>query len=246
MRHWRFAPCGASRETSPGLALADGTKVADHVDLPFEVKLLDIGDRLSIQVHPDEVAARAHGYAQGKDEIWVVLHAAPEARVAAGLKPGVTAADVASHTRAGTLADVLSWRPARAGDRIDLPAGTIHAACGPLVLYEVHTRCDLTWRLHDWDRGRTLDVPAALGLVARTLDTPAPALGFDVRRMGNGEVLDHDAWTALTCIEGTVFVDREKVVAGTTVLLGPDRVSLHGDGVGLLASSTLATGAPAV
>ena len=245
-RHWRHAACGASREAAPGLALADGTRVADHVELPFEVKLLDIGDRLSIQVHPDAVAAREHGCGLGKDEIWVVLEAAPGARVAAGLLPGVTAADVAAHTHAGTLAEVLSWRPARAGDRIELPAGTIHAACGPLVLYEVHTRCDLTWRLHDWGRGRALEVAAALWLVARTLDTCAPALAFEVRRVRSGDPLAQDAWTALTCIEGTLVIDAAEIVAGTTVLLGPGRTCLQGDGVGLLASTTLATGAPAV
>ncbi len=247
-RNWRpdAGACGASREASPTLALPDGTRVGDHVDLPFEVKLLDVGDRLSIQVHPDTTAARALGHAHGKDEIWVVLHAAAGARVAVGLLPGVTAADVAAHTHAGTLAEVLSWRPAHVGDRIDLPAGTIHAACGPLVLYEVHTRCDLTWRLHDWGRGRPLDVPAALGLVARRLAAPPPTASLLVSRVGGGTTTVSVTWTALTCIDGTLRVGEEDVPAGTTVLLPPGAHAFSGTGEGLLASSALATGAPAV
>ena len=50
------------------------------------VKLLDVRERLSVQVHPDDrLAARLHGPgAMGKHEAWVILDAAPGAELLLG------------------------------------------------------------------------------------------------------------------------------------------------------------------
>src|ERR1044071_4800561 len=50
------------------------------------LKLLFTDQPLSIQVHPDDAYARSIGQANGKTEAWYVLSAAPEAKVALGLK----------------------------------------------------------------------------------------------------------------------------------------------------------------
>src|SRR5581483_1271248 len=48
-------------------------KVADSA--PLLVKLLFTSGNLSIQVHPDDQQARAHGEQRGKTEMWHVLRA---------------------------------------------------------------------------------------------------------------------------------------------------------------------------
>ena len=48
------------------------------------IKYLFTSEKLSIQVHPDDMAARARGYPRGKDEAWVVLAADPHATIAIG------------------------------------------------------------------------------------------------------------------------------------------------------------------
>jgi mannose-6-phosphate isomerase len=157
---------------NPTLRVAGGGLLGESVTLPFEVKLLDVGDRLSVQVHPDDAEARAHGLPVGKDEAWVVLAAGTGARVAAGFRSPLTPQALADACERGTLPQLLAWRDVVPGDVVALPAGTVHAAVGPVLLYEVHTPCDLTLRMYDWGRGRPLDIPAALR-VARGAMTPA-------------------------------------------------------------------------
>ena len=120
---------------------------------PLLVKLLDCRDLLSIQVHPDDaLAPRLAGEPSGKTEAWVVLEAEPTARICAGLKPGVTRAEVERALADGTLDRCLHDFTPRPGDCIFLPAGTIHAVGGGVVLAEVQQTSDATFRLYDWGR----------------------------------------------------------------------------------------------
>ena len=48
------------------------------------IKYLFTSEKLSIQDHPDDMAARARGYPRGKDEAWVELAADPRASIAIG------------------------------------------------------------------------------------------------------------------------------------------------------------------
>jgi mannose-6-phosphate isomerase len=120
---------------------------------PWLIKWLDIEDRLSVQVHPDvDHAVKWLGEACPKSEAWVVVHAEPSARVYAGFRDGVTPSDVRSAIEHGVLAECLHSFAPHPGDRINLPAGTVHAAGGGLVLAEVQQPSDATFRLFDWNR----------------------------------------------------------------------------------------------
>jgi mannose-6-phosphate isomerase len=120
---------------------------------PLLVKLLDAQDWLSIQVHPDDEQARAlEGDPRGKTEAWIVLEAAPGARLVIGVQPGTTRQELASAIRQGTLESLLVYVEARSGDVLYMPAGTIHAIGPGLTIYEVQQSSDITYRLYDWGR----------------------------------------------------------------------------------------------
>ena len=51
---------------------------------PLLIKYLDIHDRLSVQVHPEDSYALAHEGEWGKSECWYVLKASPDARLILG------------------------------------------------------------------------------------------------------------------------------------------------------------------
>jgi mannose-6-phosphate isomerase len=120
---------------------------------PWLIKWLDCNDWLSVQVHPDERRAEQWlGRPAPKSEVWVVVAAEPTARVFAGFREGVSAADVERHLTDRTLPELLHTFVPQPGDVIDLPAGTVHAAGGGLVLAEVQQPSDATFRLYDWDR----------------------------------------------------------------------------------------------
>jgi mannose-6-phosphate isomerase len=152
---------------------------------PLLIKLLDCAQWLSIQVHPsDEQARKMEGPGQfGKSEAWHVLEASPEARLIAGLKPGVSQADLEAAMRTGAIQKLVQYLEVYTGDTIYMPAGTIHALGPGLLIYEVQENSDLTYRVYDWDRpqagGRVLHIDQSLAVAnpaASPQAIPAPEL----------------------------------------------------------------------
>jgi mannose-6-phosphate isomerase len=119
------------------------------------VKLLDVQDRLSVQVHPDDELARTiHGpHAIGKHEAWVVLEAAPGAEILLGRDPGVSAAAITQALTSGAdVTPLLARHAVQRGDVFDVPTGCLHAMMPGLFVWEVQQRSDRTYRVADWGR----------------------------------------------------------------------------------------------
>jgi mannose-6-phosphate isomerase len=119
------------------------------------VKLLDVQDRLSVQVHPDDDLAKVmHGAeAIGKHEAWVVLEAAPDAELLLGRASSVTGADITSALASGAdITPLLARHAARRGDVFDVPTGCLHALMPGLFIWEAQQRSDRTYRVADWGR----------------------------------------------------------------------------------------------
>jgi mannose-6-phosphate isomerase class I len=114
------------------------------------VKLLHAREHLSVQVHPSPAYAATHPEAKLKAESWYVLDAEPGAELFLGLTPGTTAADAVALAREGRIADVLRRVPAIMGDCHTLPSGLVHALGAGVVVAEVQTASDTTYRLYDW------------------------------------------------------------------------------------------------
>ncbi|CAN5567364.1 class I mannose-6-phosphate isomerase [soil metagenome] len=132
---------------------------------PLLIKLLDCHDWLSIQVHPtDAIAEQLRPGELGKTEAWIVLSVQPEGKIFAGLKPGVDRAVLEKHLEAGTTDQCLHAFTPKPGDCIFLPAGTVHAVGGGIVMAEVQQTSDATFRLFDWNRVGTDGKPRALHL----------------------------------------------------------------------------------
>jgi mannose-6-phosphate isomerase len=123
---------------------------------PWLIKLLDVTDWLSVQVHPDTTAVRRLWPGEGsKTEAWFVLHAEPGSRIYAGLLPGVGPDDLRGRLREGNVAACLHAFEPRPGDCVFLPAGTVHAVGGGVLMAEVQQTSDATFRLFDWNRRDT-------------------------------------------------------------------------------------------
>jgi mannose-6-phosphate isomerase len=141
-------------------------------NFPWLVKFLDAQDWLSVQVHPDDESVRTLWPGEGgKTEAWFVLDAGPTGKVFAGLRPGVGESQLRSALQKGNAAECLhSFRP-RPGDCLFLPAGTVHAVGGGVLMAEVQQTSDATFRLYDWDRrdaqgrSRTLHIEEALACI---------------------------------------------------------------------------------
>ncbi|MGH9475259.1 MAG: class I mannose-6-phosphate isomerase [Terriglobales bacterium] len=157
---------------------------------PVLVKLLFPRERLSVQVHPDDAYAAAHGLGRGKSEAWYVVSAEPDAQVGVGLRPGATWSEMAAACRSGRGAEMLHWIAVAPGEVIHVPAGTVHAVGGGTVLLEVQQPSDTTFRLDDYGRGRELHLDAGLA-VARTTAGARHEHGLAIDQSGLLLATDH-------------------------------------------------------
>ncbi len=131
-------------------------------EFPLLVKILFPADKLSVQVHPDDVEAQKLGQPRGKTECWYVLEAEPGAAVALGLKDGVNASAVRSAIEDGTLEELMRMVPVSVGDMVFVDAGTVHAIMPGVVLLETQQTSDTTYRMFDYGRPRELHVEQGL------------------------------------------------------------------------------------
>lgn len=125
-------------------------------DAELLVKYLFTSEKLSIQVHPDDQAARRAGYPRGKQEAWIILDAEPGATIGLGLRKEVAPEELLQAALDGSIEQLVDWRPAAAGDVLFSPAGTVHALGPGLTLVEIQQNVDLTYRLYDYGRPREL------------------------------------------------------------------------------------------
>jgi len=140
---------------------------------PLLLKFLDARDVLSVQVHPsDRQPEYLPDGETGKTEAWVVLDAGPHSRVYAGLRPGTTPDGLRRAVAEATVPSCVASFSPKPGDAVFLPAGTVHALGGDVVVFEVQQNSDVTFRLYDWDhldpisgQPRALQVEEALACV---------------------------------------------------------------------------------
>ena len=126
----------------------------ERFSLPFPllIKILDAEDVLSVQVHPDPETCRRMGKGEPKTECWYIIAAEPGAVIYKGLNKGVTKEQFTEAIEKGTVAGMLVKLPVRAGECHFLPAGTAHAIGPGLLIAEIQTPSDTTYRVFDFNR----------------------------------------------------------------------------------------------
>jgi mannose-6-phosphate isomerase len=216
------------------------------------LKLLFTSEPLSIQVHPDDAFARSIGLPNGKTEAWYILAALPDARIAVGLKRHLTPQQLRASIKDGSIAGLAQWRPARRGDVIFVPAGTIHAVGAGIVLAEIQQHSDATFRLFDYGRQRELHEESAVAVsdagpvqtqvVARRLSDERWALiaspHFVLERINlpanSSWALTADKETWILVTEGQARIGVTNTTVGDVIFIEADHTGIEvgPDGIG--------------
>lgn len=131
-----------------------GHAAASKKHFPLLFKFIDARQNLSIQVHPNSEQARRHGWGDcGKTEAWYVVDADKGAQIALGFNHrGVTREELGDAVRDGTVESLMNFIPVKRRDAFFIPAGTVHAILGGVLIYEVQEESNTTLRLYDWNR----------------------------------------------------------------------------------------------
>src|SRR5690606_11807404 len=95
----------------------------------------------------------------------------------------------------GSIEDLLTWHPVKAGDFFYIPANTVHAIGGGCSIIEVQQNSDITYRLYDYGRPRELHLDEGIAVARGEPSAPAchrtlPAEGDVARADGPYFCLD--------------------------------------------------------
>lgn len=155
---------------------------------PLLIKYLDAAENLSVQVHPTAAYAAKHPGAHLKTEAWIVVQADAGAGIYRGVKASVTPEQFRAAIMNGTAVDLLVRESVQVGDCIPLESGLCHALGAGVVVAEIQTPSDTTFRVYDWNRGdpaRPLHIEEAMecilfGAAQRLEERPITRLHQDL------------------------------------------------------------------
>ncbi|WP_085056478.1 type I phosphomannose isomerase catalytic subunit [Mycoplasma sp. (ex Biomphalaria glabrata)] len=119
---------------------------------PFLIKLLDVCEDLSVQVHPnDQKAQLLENEQNGKNEAWYILSCAKNSKLILGTN-AKNREELAIALSNQKLEQKLVYVPIKHGNCFFIEAGTVHALLKPCTVYEIQQTSTITYRLYDFDR----------------------------------------------------------------------------------------------
>lgn len=119
---------------------------------PLLVKFIDSNSDLSVQVHPDDKLAQELGLDNGKTEMWYIIRAEENARIANGFSLQVDSNEYDELVESGKIEDVLRFMNVKQGDVYFIPAGRIHSIGAGCTILEIQQTSDTTYRIYDYHR----------------------------------------------------------------------------------------------
>ncbi|MEM9346184.1 MAG: type I phosphomannose isomerase catalytic subunit [Planctomycetota bacterium] len=156
--------------------LGEGAAPAENGGFPLLIKFLDAKENLSLQVHPSPGYAAEHPDAHLKSEAWYVIDHEPGAVIYKGVKPGTTPGMLRAALETNTdeaVVPLLNAVEVQKGDCHYLPSGTLHALGSGVLVAEVQTPSDTTYRVYDWGRtDRELHIEQAMACIDFGSDKP--------------------------------------------------------------------------
>jgi len=169
-----------------------GNHANGATELPVLVKLIDAKRDLSVQVHPSDDFAREHENGQnGKTEMWYVMDAEPDSRIAYGLHHPIGRELFLKAVEDGSVEKYLQMVPVRKNDLFFIPPGTVHAIGAGCLIAEIQQSSNLTYRLYDYNRtdrnGKKRQLLLEKGLAVANLDAmPEPRQPMRLLRYSGG------------------------------------------------------------
>ncbi|MDD4529575.1 MAG: class I mannose-6-phosphate isomerase, partial [Bacteroidales bacterium] len=115
----------------------------EHFPLLF--KIIDAKEKLSVQVHPDNIMAQQKGMENGKTEMWYIMQADQGAEIISGFNKNMTKAELINRLRDKNLAQALNIEETEKGDLFFIPSGRIHAIGAGVLLAEIQQSSDATY-----------------------------------------------------------------------------------------------------
>lgn len=185
------------------------------------VKFLFTEKSLSVQVHPDDEYAGKHERSRGKTEMWHILSAKPDAKIALGFREPQTEEQIREAIDQNVLDKLLEWVPVKAGDTFFAEAGVVHAIGAGITLVEIQQNSDVTYRFFDYGSGRPLHIEQAFAVAEldrydgrRELPVTCQHFTTDLVETGSSHLDDSDGERIWITLEGSGAINGERFGPG--------------------------------
>ena len=206
---------------------------------PLVLAIVEASENLSLQVHPDDEAAREIENAPyGKNESWYFLRAPHSGEIYNGSK-------IFSHDEikrlidAGRTKEISDTLKVEVGDYVFVAAGTLHAITAGALVYEIEENAEYTYRFYDFDRvdgeGKKRPLHVKQALRALKPESKSVAKKYDgaiTERLYTTELLtslesyknNSSTLECLTLIDENVDIELDgvKINFGMTIVTEPD------------------------
>lgn len=146
-------------------------------EFPVLIKFIDALESLSMQVHPDDKYAYTVEQDFGKNEMWYVLDAEPDAKIVVGFKKELTKEQLRKQIKDSSFVDSVNFIPVKKGDCFEIPSGMLHAIGKGVFIVEVQQSSNITYRVFDYNRRdkygnlRKLHVDKAIDVIDTSITT---------------------------------------------------------------------------
>ena len=209
------------------------------LEFPLLIKYLDCNDRLSVQVHPDDLLAEERHNSYGKTEAWYVVDCKEDAAIYLGFKDlNLTREEYIAAVSESRLEELLNRVPVKPGDVFFIPAGTVHALGAGLEVVEVQQTSDITYRIYDWDRvdaeGKSRELHTALAVDAIDFEADAELLHrkYELQKGGEAKVIESNYFTmVLHDVAGSKCFDHAALDSFVVYIALNGSVRIVADGV---------------
>jgi len=122
-------------------------------EFPLLVKIIDAEDKLSVQVHPDDVYAQTKDpQSAGKKEAWYILEALEGAEIVCGFNRDLDRETYKKEILENKAESSLRKIQVKKGDAFLIEPGTVHAIGAGNLILEVQQSSDSTYRVYDYGR----------------------------------------------------------------------------------------------
>ncbi len=211
--------------------------LTEYKEFPFLLAIVDATEDLSLQVHPDDRAAKElEGVEFGKNESWYFLEVPESGKIYDGCKASSNAV-LREKTAAGEYEGIIDYLPVEKGDYVYVEAGTMHAMAAGSLVFEIEENCNATYRVYDFDRTdkngqkRPLQTENALKSIDVSKKSTTRKYNGEIKeRLYSTQLFENcseyknesETIECLTVLNGKSQIDGFVVQCGSTIVLEPE------------------------
>ena len=124
---------------------------------PIQVKIIECATKMPLRVHPDDTTASERYDALGREKLWYILKASPQARLVLGFEHDSDASKMLEGIKDGSIEKNLLYVNPHAGESFRIKPGLIHGAIGEIEILEISQSSALDFCVYPWGQALATD-----------------------------------------------------------------------------------------